>query len=84
MTFPRYRAMTAQWRYLPPAALQLARIASAIGIKPAPESPPSSPSDFIEAAQSSGMPLFDTLPDDPMLALLDQVERELQQQPAKT
>lgn len=70
MTFPRLRALNARWRDVPPAALQLARIAAALGLKPE-ASKPQSAQDFMRSAQSMGMPVAHQRPDDPMLAFLD-------------
>lgn len=72
MTFPRHKALMARWRVLPPAAMQLARIAAAIGIKPAPEAQPvQSAQDFMKTAAAAGLPVMNHRPDDPMLDFLD-------------
>lgn len=70
MTFPRLRAMTARWRELPPAAMQLARIAAALGLKTQPAQA-ETPETFVNKAQSLGMPVVQGRPDDPLLAFLD-------------
>lgn len=71
MTFPRLRALNARWRAVPPAALQLARIASALGLKPVAAARPQTTQEFMDAARATGMPVIEGRPDDPMLAFLD-------------
>lgn len=67
----------ASWRAVPPVAIQLARIASAIGIKAAPDAPQKqSPQEFIQQVQSMGIPVMQGRPDDPMLAFLDPINPE--------
>jgi hypothetical protein len=72
MTFPRHRALLARWREVPPAALQLARIAAAIGIKPSAQTAkPQTAQEFMQMAAKGGIPVLHGRPDDPMLAFLD-------------
>ena len=65
------------WRHTPPAALQLRRIALAIGIKPERSAAPASPDperamdSAMEQARSIGMAVAHGRPDDPMLSFLD-------------
>ena len=72
MTFPRWRALMARWRLMPPPALQLARIASAIGIAPPRDQAPQTARELVSAAPALGLPVVEGRPDDPMLAFLDE------------
>lgn len=67
---PRLAALTKRWQDLPPAAVQLARIASFIGIKIT--SADNRVSDPRQQAHQGGIPLVEgTLPDDPYIGFLD-------------
>jgi len=77
---PMYFALCDWWREVPPAAIQLRRIASFIGLKPdaqpgtprlaAATGPASSEQDVAMAAAMAGIPAFDGRPADPMLDLI--------------
>jgi hypothetical protein len=71
MTFPRLRALNARWRDVPPPAMQLARIAAALGLKPAPRPQKQTAQEFMQSALAAGVPVIEGRPDDPMLAFLD-------------
>jgi hypothetical protein len=68
-------ALSAFWQHTPPAALQLRRIALALGIKlPEPQRAGRSsnkPQDALQQAMAAGLPVMEGRPDDPMLDLLD-------------
>ena len=68
-------ALSAFWQHTPPAALQLRRIALALGIK-MPDAPRggrdgNKPQDALQQALEAGLPVMEGRPDDPMLDLLD-------------
>lgn len=75
-----YFALCAWWQDVPPAAIQLRRIAAFLGIKPdaqpgtsrmaAASDSPSSEQDIAMAAAMAGLPAFNGRPDDPMLDLI--------------
>lgn len=76
---PTYLAMCRWWREVPPAAVQLRRIASFLGLKEnaqpgaprmAASAQPSSPQDIASQAAMAGMPAFEGRPSDPMLDLI--------------
>ncbi|MDP3650525.1 MAG: hypothetical protein Q8R67_02470 [Rhodoferax sp.] len=78
---PTYVALCEWWQEVPPAAIQLRRIAQYLGIKQdaqpgtarmaAPEiSKPSGEQDVAMAAAMAGIPAFDGRPNDPMLDLI--------------
>jgi hypothetical protein len=67
MTLPRLAALTRRWAEMPPAAVNLARIARFIGAAPAP----AVQQDLRAQARAAGIPLMEgRLPDDPMLGFL--------------
>jgi hypothetical protein len=51
---PRLTALNAQWRRLPPPAIQLARIAAFLGFKPA-DPPPAAPAGAAQEPSSDDM-----------------------------
>jgi hypothetical protein len=74
-----YFALCEWWREVPPAAIQLRRIAQFVGIKQdsqpgtarmAAPATPSSDQDIAMAAAMAGLPAFDGRPNDPMLDLI--------------
>lgn len=80
---PMYLSMCRFWRDVPPAAVQLRRIASYIGLKPETRSanavqtsaPPahatlSTTEEVAAAAAMAGLPVFPGRPNDPMLDLI--------------
>lgn len=80
---PIYLAMCKFWREVPPAAVQLRRIASYLGLK---VEPPSSATvqtsasatvstfdEVVVAASQAGVPVFPGKPNDPMLDLIGDV-----------
>lgn len=72
MTLPQAYALTALWRSVPPAAMQLKRIALALGIpEPKVHTPAKTPGEAMREAMAAGLPVMEGRPDDPMLDLLD-------------
>jgi hypothetical protein len=70
VTLPQAHTLTLLWRSLPPPAMQLKRIALALGI-PEPVQTSTKPSaDALREAMTAGLPVFEGRPDDPMLDLL--------------
>jgi hypothetical protein len=79
---PTYRALCDWWDEVPPPAVQLRRIARALGVQPATQlatsrrpadagpGTHSSPYDVAAAAALVGMPAIDGRPADPMLDLI--------------
>lgn len=77
---PMYFSLCDWWKDVPPAAVQLRRIASFIGIKPDAQpsakrmasgaAKPSTPNDVAFEAAQAGMPVFQGRPADPMLDLI--------------
>ena len=61
------------WQSVPPAAVQLKRIALALGIpEPRPvQTSAHSPQDALREAANAGLPIMEGRPDDPMLDFLD-------------
>jgi hypothetical protein len=69
MTLPRLAALNRRWAEMPPAAVNLARIARFLGAAPAPAAKPQDP---IAQARAAGIPLMEgRLPEDPLLGFLD-------------
>jgi hypothetical protein len=69
MTFPRLAALNRRWAEVPPAAINLARIARYLGAAPSSASKPQDP---IAQARKAGIPFIEGhLPDDPLLGFLD-------------
>lgn len=68
MTLPRLAALTRRWSEIPPAAVQLSRIAAVLGIKPKASAAQVDP---IAAARAAGVPIASELPNDPDLVFLD-------------
>lgn len=77
MTLPQANALTAYWQIVPPAAVQLARIALALGLPPPASQPDkrrrlhTSAHDALREAAAAGIPVMQGRPDDPMLVFLD-------------
>lgn len=76
---PQYMALCAWWQDVPPAAIQLRRIAQFLGIKQnaQPDTPrmaeptkPTPPQDTLAAAAMVGLPVFNSKPNDPLLDLI--------------
>lgn len=68
MTLPRLAALTKRWKDVPPADIQLARIAAFLGIKPVA----AIGGDPRIEARKAGIPLMmGRLPDDPDIGFLD-------------
>lgn len=72
---PQANALSRFTRQLPPAAVQLKRIAQYLGV---PEPKPvhtsakkTTAKDAIQEAHAAGLPVMEGRPDDPMLDLLD-------------
>ncbi|MBI4997859.1 MAG: hypothetical protein HZC22_13395 [Rhodocyclales bacterium] len=64
--------LTTHWRTVPPASMQLKRIALALGIpEPKVHTPAKTAAEAMREALSAGLPVFEGRPDDPMLDLLD-------------
>lgn len=73
MTLPQLDALSAFWSSVPPPAVQLKRIALALGLpdtKPAPRVHAVKPQDALREAMAAGLPVFEGRPDDPMLDLI--------------
>lgn len=73
MTLPQTYALIRFWQTVPPPAIQLKRIALALGI---PDMQPVHTSartndDALREAAAAGIPIMEGRPDDPMLAFLD-------------
>lgn len=67
-------ALNTFWLHTPPAALQLRRIALALGIKlpePTTRQPARTAKDSLEQALAAGIPVMQGLPDDPLLKFLE-------------
>ena len=75
MTLPQLDALANLWQQLPPAAVQLKRIAQWLGIKdPAPlKLDKTSANDALMEAQAAGMPVLQK-PNDPDLQFLEGLE----------
>lgn len=72
MTLPQVNALAALWRHVPPPAVQLRRLALALGIpEPKAQAPARSPQDALREAAQAGLPIVEGRPDDPLLAFLD-------------
>lgn len=72
MTLPQVNALAALWQQVPPAALQLKRIALALGIpEPRVHASARTPQDALREAALAGLPIIEGRPDDPLLAFLD-------------
>ena len=76
---PIYFALCEWWQEVPPAAIQLRRIAQFLGLKQdaqpgrarmTPAAPPSSQQEVAMAAAMAGLPVFEGRPSDPMFDLL--------------
>lgn len=85
VTLPQVAALRAYWQHQPPAAQQLARVVAYLGAwlgiqpagpastaRPAPVAPQTADQALAEAARA-GIPVLTTAPNDPALALLDQL-----------
>ena len=73
MTLPQLDRLAAFWQQVPPPAVQLKRIALALGLPDtkAPAQPSSAtPEDAMREAMAAGLPVMEGRPDDPMLALI--------------
>lgn len=80
MTLPQVDSLAAFWTSVPPPAIQLKRIALALGLpdtKPALDNKYSrrsatseSPDDAIKQAMAMGIPVMRGRPDDPLLELI--------------
>jgi hypothetical protein len=69
---PQTNALLRHWKTVPPAAVQLKRIALALGIpEPRVQTLARSPQDAFREAIAAGLPVIEGRPDDPMLDLLD-------------
>lgn len=72
MTLPQVDALAAYWRTVPPPAVQLRRIAHALGLQDA--KPVAAPAKSADAAMreafGAGLPVMHGRPDDPMLDLI--------------
>jgi hypothetical protein len=63
-------ALSRFWSVVPPPAIQLKRIALALGLaKPAPTRA-EKPADALKEAMAAGIPVIEGRPDDPMLDLI--------------
>jgi len=77
VTLPQVLALAAFWRHTPPTALQLRRIALAIGLKPEVSagarnaSQRVDPQQALQQARDAGFQVAQGRPDDPLLAFLD-------------
>lgn len=72
MTLPQLNALTALWHQVPPPALQLKRIALALGIpEPRVQTSARTPQDALREAAAAGFPIVEGRPDDPLLDFLD-------------
>lgn len=73
MTLPQIDALSAFWQAVPPPAVQLKRIALALGL-PDTKAPAKAravkPEDAMREALAAGLPVFEGRPDDPMLDLV--------------
>lgn len=71
MTLPQVNTLAAFWAGVPPPAMQLKRIALALGIPDtAPPSKTVKPEDAMREAMAAGLPVMEGRPDDPMLNLI--------------
>lgn len=71
MTLPQALVLTTHWRTVPPASMQLKRIALALGIpEPKVHTPAKTPVEAMREAMAAGLPVIEGRPDDPMLDLL--------------
>lgn len=73
MTLPQVDALAAFWASVPPPAVQLKRIALALGIPdtaPPPKARSVKPEDTLREAMAAGLPVMQGRPDDPMLDLI--------------
>jgi len=72
VTLPQVNALAALWAQVPPAPLQLKRIALALGIpEPTVQTPARSPQEALREAAQAGVPIVEGRPDDPLLAFLE-------------
>lgn len=72
MTLPQVSALARFWKIVPPAALQLKRIALALGIpEPTVQTSTRTPQDALREAAHAGLPVQEGRPDDPLLDFLD-------------
>lgn len=72
MTLPQVNALAALWAQVPPPALQLKRIALALGIpEPRVHTSARSPQEALREAAAAGLSVQEGRPDDPLLAFLD-------------
>lgn len=72
MTLPQVNALAALWAKVPPAPLQLKRIALALGIpEPRVQTSTATPQEALREAAQAGLPVMEGRPDDPLLAFLD-------------
>lgn len=82
MDIPRLSALNRQWRRLPPPALQLTRIAAALGVKheeaPAPAHPPALPASEEQAARL--LETFPTQPAQPYMSAEEYLRRRAERE----
>ena len=74
MTLPQANALGRFWQSVPPAGVQLKRIALALGIpetRPAVQTSARSPEEAVREALAAGIPVMEGRPDDPLLDFLD-------------
>lgn len=74
MTLPQLNVLTSAWAAIPPPAVQLKRIALALGLPdtkaPVQTSAPAKPEDAMRQAMAGGLPVMKGRPDDPLLDLI--------------
>lgn len=72
MTLPQANALSAFWAGVPPPAVQLKRIALALGLPDTqpPKAERKAPEDALREAMAAGLPVMEGRPDDPMLDLI--------------
>lgn len=77
VTLPQVYALNVTWRVFPPAALMLKRIGQALGMKFDAAAAPraGTAEEAVREAMAAGLPVFEGLPDDPLVAFLDLPEK---------
>lgn len=72
MTLPQVDVLAVFWISTPPPAVQLKRIAQALGLSDPVRATPRAvkPQDAMQEALAAGIPVMEGRPDDPMLDLL--------------
>lgn len=68
---PQAYALMHFWQSVPPPAIQLKRIALALGIPDTVQTSARTADEALREAAAAGIPIMDGRPDDPMLAFLD-------------